>query len=292
MINNKNFMDIKTLGDIINLHSQEIYNIFNKDNLYKEIFLFCLGIGDIFHKSQIITNNDKNINNKKEVTFKTKDKSQLIKIYTQLIDILFEQIYFYHYNPRTLVILLKTKKNKLFKRVVDKETLFDNYDSLINTGVKIISQICDNLTENEISQFNKMTVYFDNIIKLDTIDRKIWEELYVDEMNEIRIKSNKICYWKNFLNSKSKNEEKMQSKSEDNISGNNDINESEKKNINKITSKSINEINKFSKKANLDLLGLNKKRKHSKGSKYSEYILLSKNNKLEKFGIFSKEQKK
>ena len=62
MINNKNFIDIKTFGDIININYQEIYKIFNKENLYKEIFLFCLGIGDAFHKSQIITNNEKNIN--------------------------------------------------------------------------------------------------------------------------------------------------------------------------------------------------------------------------------------
>ena len=292
MINNKNFMDIKTLGDIINLNSYEIYNIFNKDSLYKEIFLFCLGIGEMFHKSQIITNNDKNINEIKETTFKNKDKTQLIKIFTQLANRLFKQIFFYHYNPRTLVIILKTKKNKLYKRVLDKETLFDTYDSIINAGTKIISLICDSLNENEINEFNKMTVYFDNIIKLDTIERKIWEEFYENEINEIRIKSNKICFWNNFLNSKSKDEEKIQSKSFDNSSGNNDMKESEKKMKTILTSKSINDINKFSKKANLDLLGFNKKRKHSKGTKLSRFILLSKTNKLENFGILSKEQKK
>ena len=292
MINNKNFMDIKTLGDIINLNSYEIYNIFNKDSLYKEIFLFCLGIGEMFHKSQIITNNDKNINEIKETTFKNKDKTQLIKIFTQLANRLFKQIFFYHYNPRTLVIILKTKKNKLYKRVLDKETLFDTYDSIINAGTKIISLICDSLNENEINEFNKMTVYFDNIIKLDTIERKIWEEFYENEINEIRIKSNKICFWNNFLNSKSKDEEKIQSKSFDNSSGNNDMKESEKKKKTILTSKSINDINKFSKKANLDLLGFNKKRKHSKGTKLSRFILLSKTNKLENFGILSKEQKK
>lgn len=292
MINNKNFMDIKTLGDITNLNSYEIYNIFNKDSLYKEIFLFCLGIGEMFHKSQIITNNDKNINEIKETTFKNKDKTQLIKIFTQLANRLFKQIFFYHYNPRTLVIILKTKKNKLYKRVLDKETLFDTYDSIINAGTKIISLICDSLNENEINEFNKMTVYFDNIIKLDTIERKIWEEFYENEINEIRIKSNKICFWNNFLNSKSKDEEKIQSKSFDNSSGNNDMKESEKKKKTILTSKSINDINKFSKKANLDLLGFNKKRKHSKGTKFSRYFLLSKTNKLENFGILSKEQKK
>ena len=292
MINNKNFMDIKTLGDIINLNSYEIYNIFNKDSLYKEIFLFCLGIGEMFHKSQIITNNDKNINEIKETTFKNKDKTQLIKIFTQLANRLFKQIFFYHYNPRTLVIILKTKKNKLYKRVLDKETLFDTYDSIINAGTKIISLICDSLNENEINEFNKMTVYFDNIIKLDTIERKIWEEFYENEINEIRIKSNKICFWNNFLNSKSKDEEKIESKSFDNSSGNKDMKESEKKKKTILTSKSINDINKFSKKANLDLLGFNKKRKHSKGTKLSRFILLSKTNKLENFGILSKEQKK
>ena len=292
MINNKNFMDIKTLGDIINVNSYEIYNIFNKDNLYKEIFSFCLGIGEMFHKSQIITNNDKNINEIKEANFKNKDKTQLIKIFTQLANRLFKQIFFYHYNPRTLVILLKTKKNKLYKRVLDKETLFDTYDSIINAGTKIISQICDNLNEKEINEFNKMAIYFDNIIKLDTIERKIWEELYENEINEIRIKSNKICFWNNFLNSKSKDEEKIQSKSFDNNSGNGDMKESEKKKKTILTSKSINDINKFSKKANLDLLGFNKKRKQSKGNKYSRFFLLSKTNKLENFGILSKEQKK
>ena len=39
MINNKNFMDIKTHGDIINVNSYEIYNIFNKDNFIKKYFL-------------------------------------------------------------------------------------------------------------------------------------------------------------------------------------------------------------------------------------------------------------
>ena len=229
MINNKNFMDIKTFGDIININYQEIYKIFNKENLYKEIFLFCLGIGDAFHKSQIITNNEKNINEIKEETFKNKNKTQLIKIYIQLANKLFKQIFFYHYNPLTLVIILKTKKNKLYKRVVDKETLFNTYDSIIITGTKIIEQICDNLTENEINDFNKMTIYFDNIVKLDTIDRKIWEELYENEINEIRIKSNKICFWNNFLNSKSKDEEKIQSKSFDNNSGNKSIKETDKK---------------------------------------------------------------
>jgi hypothetical protein len=292
MINNKNFMDIKTLGDIINVNSYEIYNIFNKDNLYKEIFSFCLGIGEMFHKSQIITNNDKNINEIKEANFKNKDKTQLIKIFTQLANRLFKQIFFYHYNPRTLVIMLKTKKNKLYKRVLDKETLFDTYDGIINAGTKIISQICDNLNEKEINEFNKMAIYFDNIIKLDTIERKIWEELYENEINEIRIKSNKICFWNNFLNSKSKDEEKIQSKSFDNNSGNGDMKESEKKKKTILTSKSINDINKFSKKANLDLLGFNKKRKQSKGNKYSRFFLLSKTNKLENFGILSKEQKK
>ena len=289
LLNNKNFSDIKMLGEIINLHSYEIYNTFNKDNLYKEIFSFGLGIGEVFHKNQIITSNDKNKNDMKEASFKNKDKPQIIKIFTQLANRLFKQIFFYHYNPRTLVIILKTNKNKLFKRVIDKETLFNTYDSIINSGTKIISQICDNLSENEINEFNKMAIYFDNIVKLDNIDRKIWEELYENEINEIRIKSNKICFWNNFLNSKSKEEEKLQSKSVDN---NNDIKESEKKKKTILTSKSINDINKFSKKANLDLLGFNKKRKHNKGSKFSRFILLSKTNKLEDFGILSKEQKK
>ena len=292
LINNKNFNDIKTLGDIIKINSLEIYNIFNKDNLYKEIFLFCLGIGDTFHKSQIITNNDKNINDIKETTFNDKNKSQLIKIYTQLANKLFKQIYFYNYNPKTLVIILRTKKNKLYKRVANKETLFDTYDCLIKTGATLISQICENLQEKEITEFNKMTIYFDNIIKFDTIERKIWEEFYDNEINEIRIKSNKLCFWNNFLNSKSKDEDKKKSLSFDNNDGNNDIKESEKKIITKLSSKSIKDVNKFSKKANLDLLGFNKKKKQGKSSKFKDYILLAKNNKLESFGIFSKEQKK
>ena len=295
LINIKNFDDIKTLGDIINTNSYEIYNIFNKDNLYKEIFYFCLGIGEVFHKSQIIINDGKNNNEIQEITFKNKDKSQLIKIYSKLVDTLFKQIFFYHYNPRTLVIQLKTKNNKLFKRVLDKRTLFNTYESLINAGTKIISQICDNLTENEIKEFNKMTIYFDNIVKLDTIERQVWEKLYEEEINGIRIKYNKTCYWDLFLNSKSKQEPKIQSKSFDYSSGKNKMKESENKSKKIITSKSINNKNKFSKKskkANLDLLGFNKNRKLGKGSKLQKYLLLSKTNKLENFGIISKEQKK
>ena len=70
LINNKNFMDIKTLGEIIKLNSQEIYKVFKKDEIYKEIFWFALGIGEIFHKSQLIINNEQNINDIKEETFK------------------------------------------------------------------------------------------------------------------------------------------------------------------------------------------------------------------------------
>ena len=289
-ITNKNFNDIKTLGDIINSNSYEIYKIFNEENIYREIFQFSLGIGESFHKSQIITNNYQNINDIKEETFKARNKSQIIKIYNQLATKLFKQIYFYNYNPRTLVLILKTKKNKLYKRITDKETLFDSYDSLVNTGTKIIEQICNTIPENELLEFNKMTVYFDNIIKLDTIDRNIWEELHENDITEIRIKTNKVCFWNNFLNSKSKEEQKIQSKSVDNNDGNNDIKEGEKKKTKKLTSKSINEINKFSKKANLDLLGLNKKNKKNKGSKYTNFMLLAKNNKLEQFGIKSKQE--
>ena len=205
---------------------------------------------------------------------------------------LFKQIYFYHYNPRTLILILKTKQNKLYKRVVDKETLFDNYNSLIDAGIKLIEQLCNTLPENEILEFNKMIIYFDNIIKLDTIDRNIWEQLHEDDITEIRVKSNKLCFWNNFLNSKSKEEQKIQSKSVDNNSANKDIKESERKKTTKLTSKSINEINKFSKKANLDLLGFNKKRKQSKGTKYMNYMLLAKTNKLEQFGIKPNQEKK
>ena len=296
LINIKNFNNIKTLGNVINGYSQDIYNIFNKNNIYKDIFLFCLGIGDIFHKNQIISYHDTNINKidkKEEENFKNKNKSQLIKIYTQLANKLFKQIFFYQYNAKTLVVILKTKKNKIYKRVVDKETLFDDYDIIINTGTHLIEQICDNLSENEINNFNKMIIYFDNIIKLDTIKRNIWEEIYENEINEIRIKSNKLCFWNNFLNSKSKNEEKIMSKSVGNLDNNNSsVKQSEKKRKSVLNSKSINDINKFSKKANLDLLGFNKKKKQNKGSKYLRFSLLSHNNKLENYGITSKEQKK
>ena len=140
-----------------------------------------------------------------------------------------------------------------------------------------------------------MTIYFDNIVKLDTIERQVWEKLYEEEINGIRIKYNKTCYWDLFLNSKSKQEPKIQSKSFDYSSGKNKIKESENKSKKIITSKSINNKNKFSKKskkANLDLLGFNKNRKLGKGSKLQKYLLLSKTNKLENFGIISKEQKK
>ena len=192
-----------------------------------------------------------------------------------------------------MVIILKTKNSKSFKRVIDKETLFDTYESLIDAGTKIISLICDNLTENEIKEFNKMTIFFDNIVKFDTIDRKIWEKLYEENINGIRIKTNKSCYWNNFLNSKSKEQQKIQSKSIDNNSSRkNNKEEREKKKKTNLTSKSIDNVNKFSKKANLDLLGFNKKRKKGKGSKYEKYFLMSKTNKLENYGITSKEQNK
>ena len=284
-INQKNFPDIKNIGDITNIYYEDIYNIYNKNNAYKDIFLFCLGIGDIFHKKQIIINNGQNINDIAEKNFKNKNKSQIINIYIKLAEEIFKQIYFYQYNPKTLVIILKDNKNKIYKRITDKDSLFDNKDTVINIGIKIINQICSNMNENEIKSFIYMKIYFDNIVKLDTIERKIWEKIYNDEINEIRIKNNKIRYWKNFLNSKSKDDSKNQSKSFDNNINNNNLN-SKLKMMNKknsISSKSINDVNKFSKKANLDILKLNRKR--NKNSKRYNFWLLNHNNKLESFGI-------
>ena len=286
-INQKNFPDIKNIGDITNIYYEDIYNIYNKNNAYKDIFLFCLGIGDIFHKKQIIINNGQNINDIAEKNFKNKNKSQIINIYIKLAEEIFKQIYFYQYNPKTLVIILKDNKNKIYKRITDKDSLFDNKDTVINIGIKIINQICSNMNENEIKSFIYMKIYFDNIVKLDTIERKIWEKIYNDEINEIRIKNNKIRYWKNFLNSKSKDDSKNKSKSKsiDNSINNNNLN-SKLKMMNKknsVTSKSINDVNKYSKKVNLDLLKINKKKK--KNSKRDNYWLLAHNNRLESFGI-------
>lgn len=284
-INEKNFPDIKNLGDIINIYFEEIYNIYNKDNIFKDIFLFCLGVGEIFHKNQIITNNDQNTNDIKEISFKNQNKSQLYKIYIQLADKLFRQIFYYQHIPKTLVIILKNNKNKIYKRVVDKDSLFDNYDSLVNIGKKIINQICMGMSEHEINNFMKMIVYFDNIVKFDTINRDIWENMYQNEMEFVKIKTSKLHYWNKFLNSKTKEDNKNMSKSFDN---NSKLSGSNKKNI--LNSKSIKDINKFSKKANMDLLGLCKKRK--KTSKILKYSLLAKNDKLENYGVSSKENPK
>jgi len=278
-INEKNFPNIKYLGDIINNYFEDIYYIFKKDDIYKDIFLFSLGVGEIFHKKQIITNNGQNVNDIKEMSFKDYKKSQIIKVYIKLADSLFRQIFYYQYVPKTLVIILKNNKNKIYKRITDKDTLFDNYNSLINIGEKVINQIFLGMDENEIKCFNKMIIYFDNIVKLDTIDRKIWENIYLNEMEAVKIKTSKLHYWNNFLNSKSKNENKNMSKSFDNKT-------SKQNNINGETilnSKSIKNINKFSKKANLDLLGFEKKRK--KQSKYLNYKLLKQNKKIENYGV-------
>ena len=285
-INEKNFPKIKTFGDIINIYYEDIYNIFNKDNTYKDIFLFCLGMGQIFHENQIIRNNGENKNDIKQKSFRNKNKSQIIEIYKKLSEELFKQIYFYQYNPRTLVIMLKDNKNKIYKRITNKETLFDNKESLINIGIKIINQICIDMNENDVKNFIELKIYYDDIVKLDTIKREIWEKAYDDEITEIRIKNSKICYWNNFLNSKSKDESKNKSKSFDIDSKQNIM-----LNKNSISSKSIKDVNKFSKKANMDLLKLNKNRK--KKSKIQQYLLLSQNNKLENFGIgLSKNDKK
>ena len=256
-INENNFPNLKYLGDIINNYFEDIYYIFNKDDMYKDIFLFSLGVGEVFHKKQIITNNEQNVNDIKEMSFKDYKKSQIIKVYIKLADKLFRQIFYYQYIPKTLVIILKNNKNKIYKRITDKDSLFDNYNSLINIGEKVINQICLGMDENEIKCFNKMIIYFDNIVKLDTIDRNIWENKYLNEMDALKIKTSKLHFWNNFLNSKSKNENKNISKSFDN--DNHKQNDIKGENI--LNSKSIKNINKFSKKANLDLLGFEKKEK-------------------------------
>ena len=285
-INEKNFPDIKTFGDILNIYNQEIYNIFNKDDKYKDIFLFCLGMGQIFHENQIIKNDGENIKETKLKTFKNKNKSQIIEIYKKLSEELFKRIYHYQQNPRTLVIILKDNKNRIYKRITNKDTLFDNNESLIDIGIKIINQICRDLTENDVKSFIELKIYYDNIVKFDEINKDIWKKTYDDEINGIRIKNNKICYWNNFLNSKTKDEIKNKSKSFDN--------EDSKQNImlkkTSITSKSIKDVNIFSKKANLDLLKLKKNKK--KKSKMHDYLLMSKNNKLENYGIGISQNKK
>jgi len=278
-INENNFPNLKYLGDIINNYFEDIYYIFNKDDMYKDIFLFSLGVGEVFHKKQIITNNEQNVNDIKEMSFKDYKKSQIIKVYIKLADKLFRQIFYYQYIPKTLVIILKNNKNKIYKRITDKDSLFDNYNSLINIGEKVINQICLGMGENEIKSFNKMIIYFDNIVKLDTIDRNIWENKYLNEMDALKIKTSKLHFWNNFFNSKSKNENKNISKSFDN----NNQKQNDIKGENILNSKSIKNINKFSKKANLDLLGFEKKRK--KQSKYLNYKLLKQNKKIENYGV-------
>ncbi len=287
-INEKNFPNIKNLGDIINIHYEEIFNIFNEDDIYKDIFLFCLGIGEIYHKTQIINNNGEDNNEIKERSFKNKNKSQLIEIYKKLAEELFKQIYFYQYNARKLIIIIKDNKKKLYRRVLNNEYLFNNIDSLINIGIKAINNICLGMSENDIKCFIYMKIYFDNIVKFDTINREIWEKIYNNEITEIRIKNNKIKYWHHFLNSKSKDDKKNISKSVDNNSKNSKNNLISKKNS--ISSKTIKDLNNFKIKGNLDLLKLNKKRK--KLSKGRQYLLLAKNKKMENFGVVSKEIKK
>ena len=98
-------------------------------------------------------------------------------------------------------------------------------------------------------------------------------------MEAVKIKTSKLHYWNKFLNSQSKNDNKNISKSFDN-------NNSKQNNINGeniLNSKSIKIINKFSKKANLDLLGFEKRRK--KQSKYLNYKLLKQNKKIENYGV-------
>jgi len=282
-IDEKNFPNIKNLGDINNKYFEDIYNIFNKDYIYKDIFLFCLGIGEPFHKSQIIINNGQNLNEIEEKNFKNKTQSQIIEIYIKLADKLFKQIFFYHYNPKTLIIILINDKNKMYKRVTDKSSLFNNKESLINIGIKVIEKIFLGMSEDNIKSFIKIKIYFDNIVKFDNIERKIWEDFYSNQINEIRIKNSKNFYWNNFLNSKSKDDSKNQSKSYDN---NIDKNSKQKElnKINSISSKSINNTKKVSKKTNLDILGFNKKRK-KKNSKISQYLLLAKNKKLDNYMI-------
>ena len=284
-IDEKYFPSIKTLGDIINTYFEEIFNIFNEDYIYKNIFFFCYGIGEPFHKNQIITNNGQNLNEIEEVTFKNKNKSQIIKLYNTLIDKLFKQIYFYQYNPKTLIIILINDKNKIYKRVSNKEITFNSKESLINTGKKVIENICLGMSEDNIKSFIKMTVYFDNVVKFDNIDRKIWENIYDNEINEIRIKNSKNCYWNNFLNSQSK-DKKNQSKSYDSLIDKN----SKQKNLSKknsISSKSINDTKNNNKKANVDILGFNKKR-NNKMSKYKQYLILAQNKKLDNYVIKNK----
>jgi hypothetical protein len=92
-INEKNFPNITYLGDIINNYFEDIYYIFNKDDMYKDIFLFSMGVGEVFHKKQIITNNEQNANDIKEMSFKNYKKSQIIKVYIKLADHLFRQIF-------------------------------------------------------------------------------------------------------------------------------------------------------------------------------------------------------
>ena len=285
-INEKYFPDIKTFGDILNIYCQEIYYIFNKDDKFKDIFLFCLGMGQIFHDNQIIKNDGENIKETKLKSFKNKNKSQIIEIYKKLSEELFKQIYHYQQNPRTLVIILKDNKNRIYKRITNKDTLFDNTESLIDIGIKIINQICRDMTENDVKSFIELKIYYDNIVKFDDINKDIWKKTYDEEINGIRIKNNKICYWNNFLNSKTKDESKNKSKSFDN--------EGSKQNImikkTSITSKSIKDVNIFSKKANLDLLKLKKNKK--KKSKIHDYLLMSKNNKLENYGIGTSQNNK
>ena len=284
-INEKNFPDIKNIGDIINNYLEQIYNIYQKDDIYKEIFSFCLGIGEPFHKSQIITYESLNPKEIKEKYFKDKSKSQIIGIYKKLADELFKQIYFYQYIPKTLVIIMKDNKNKTYKRITDKTSLFYNKDSLVNVGEEVIKKIIGEVPENGAKNFIYMKVYFDNIVKMDNIKKEIWENIYNDDITEVRIKNSKLCYWNNFLNSKNKNK----SKSFDESIKNSKKNMMNKKNS--FSSKSINDINKMSKKVSLDLLKFNKKRK--KPSKHAQYLLLAQNKKMENFGVrISKEIKK
>ena len=72
------------------------------------------------------------------------------------------------------------------------------------------------ISEHEINNFMKMIVYFDNIVKFDTINRDILENMYQNEMEFVKIKASKLHNLNKFLNSKTKEDNKNMSKSFDN----------------------------------------------------------------------------
>ena len=232
------FKNIKSLSDITSEQIQtNCENFFD----YKDIFLFSLGIGEYFHKKQIINkNNDKKniLNNYSfEENIKNKNQQNITNILRKLLAFLFKSVYQYKYQAKTLNIVLISIRNKIYKRVINQETYFDSYENMEKIAIQVMNNLFFSLSNNEIKNFYKLKVYFDNIISFVHIKTDIWQSMYKNQIDFLRSKTSKEWYWTYFFN---ENSDKKQSKSSDNFSIQNC---SKKLNLNglngNVTSKSI-----------------------------------------------------